>query len=485
MLNLHTHSEFSYRDAISSPADIAHWHKEHGINSFCITDHGVITSFPEAFRVADKEEMKFIPGCEFYLKPEDKHDMQLWVKMLGDANKILKRKTATAEEKTQAEKIKERKEFFNPRKYHHVTVIAINETGLNNLINLMNVSKLYYKPRITRQELLKYNEGLIVMSGCIAGELAYYIQNHAEKHAREIAREYKEAMGDRFYIELQYHGLELYDWQVERNYPSELEVFNTLIKIGKEEGIPFIATNDSHYINPEDDELRTLYVDIKRNKTEDDIFQMEELVNGYHLIQEDEIRKVFPFDSDVIEEAIENTKKIDEICEHIPGFPKGEPLIEKSNELYEACVKGWEKRRKGTKYEQESWDRFNYEFGVIKDKNFCEYFINIVTITDKAADLNIKLGSSRGSAGGSEILYLLGCSDTDPLKYGLIFERFMNPDRNDFPDVDLDFASYWVGKPKDENDEFNSLYPLKEIDERRRNSDFETYEQNGMVYYRK
>ena len=440
MLHLHTHSVYSYKDAIAKVDDIATTLQKQGEDAFCITDHGSLTNFIKSFQVAKDHNMQFIPGYEGYLQPQDEIFQKTLIEKTQELKRIIGLKKSTPEEIQEAQDKLNKINKIRAQKYHHITLIAMNQDGLNNLFKIYNEENLYYKYLLSRNSLFNHSDGLIVLSGCFNGEAIYHIRNKDFDKAREILNLYKNKFRDRFFIELQFHNLEMRDWEVNRGLLNEVETYNKLIKLGRELDIPFVITNDSHYIYEEEYMAHNLYKAVCYDQDEE--VGADYTNGGYYLTTEDDIRKrigdLYP--KWAIDQAFDNIKKIRSMCEEC-YFPTGALLTDHSQELYDRCVEGWKKLRVGTEYEQESRERFEYELSVINKKNFSEYFIKVKTITDTAKKLNILVGPGRGSGCGSEVCYLLGITYVDPLKYGLFFERFLNEYRNNYPDIDLDFAT--------------------------------------------
>ena len=419
--NFHMHSQYSYKDALPTPKMIAQKYKELGLNAFCITDHGNLNSFIDAYAVAKELDMQFIPGCEFYLQPFDEN----WA--LNKTNN----KTISVDESRLV-------------KYHHITAIAKNQNGLKSLVELYNDANEHYGKRlVTLQDILS-KQGLIVLSGCVAGQAIYYILTGKTDKAQEVLEQCRGALGDDFYIELQFHNLREFgqNWGT-----NEVDVYNTLIELAKKLQIKMAVTNDSHYVNESDRHHHNLYKAIHLNKSFDyNENKLPQAYDGenYHILTEDEIRKSltnYQLAPNEIDEIIVNTVEIRNKCENTE-FMCGKPLSNKTEELTALIKQGWERLRKDTPYAEESEKRWQYELSVVKEKNFTEYFINVYNIVNKAKEIGLVTGPGRGSGAGSEINYLLGITSVDPLKYGLIFERFLNPSRNGYPDIDVDFQHF-------------------------------------------
>lgn len=455
MLHLHTHSVFSYKRSIAKVEDIVRREKELGENTFCITDYDSLTSFIKAFDYAKKNDMKFIPGCEFLFRPDPSIDKNLINEEIAELNKSLRRKKTTDEEAQTAEnRIKELK-TINSIECHSIVLLAKNENGLKSIINIFNnakeVNEVFY---VTKEDILNNTNGVIALSGGIKSDIIYYIRNHNDKKAIELLKEYKNVFKEN------YNGYEIYNFYAEIEYQemnrnpegilTEVESFNKLINMskGKDEysisnnipslNIPLVITNDIKYVEEKDRENYRLFVNILNNSKESIKFYKDHC----HMCTEEELRNrmsgIYP--KEAIEEGFKNIKYIESKCEYIKE-QKANPLKDRSDELVDLCMKGWEKLRKGTEYEQASLDRLKTEFETVNGKNFSEYFIKVLNIVDLAHALEILIGPGRGSGCGSEICYLTGITHIDPLKYNLFFERFLNPERHGFPDIDLDMST--------------------------------------------
>lgn len=445
MLNIHTHTEYSEKDAISKVEQVAKRHLELGVNSFCITDHGTFSSFPTAFKVAKELGMKFIPGIEAYLKPDDSYDLKEKVLKVAELTKELRKKSTPKERKEDlTREINEinSKEF---KKNFHITLLAYNQKGLNNLFKIYSEGHLYYKNRIEKESLVKHKEGVIVLSGCYGGELSFYIKSGDIERAEALAREYKEIFGHNYFIEIMYHGIDT-EKDLLKGHSDEITTYKKMIEIALKYDIPMVATNDSHYIMAEDETMYGVYKSMCYFKSED--AKTGELGlhgTGYHLVTEEELKERFiSVGYSGVDSMFENVRIIEEKVEDGIDIQKSTFLRDVMDELEEKVLYNWEKKRKGTEYEKESWDRLHYELEVIRDKNFSNYFLKTYLIIERAYELGILTGPGRGSGAGSEVVYLLGITKTDPLKYHLLFERFLNPARKGMPDIDSDIESEYI-----------------------------------------
>ena len=447
-MNLHTHSEYSYKDAISKVKEIAQKQKDLGYDYFCITDHGQMAAFPDAFKTAKEMNMKFIPGIEFYLQPPADFDLSQKVLESSEANKILGQKRASEDQKLEARKIIDKWDKVDARKNFHITVLAKNQEGLENLFRIYSEGHTYYKYRVSTESLMNHKEGLYVLSGCLGSELSYYIKTRKIDLAESLIKKYKEAFGDNYYIEIQFHNIVQRDEEKEKGYMSEKEIYLEMINLAIKHNVKMVAANDSHFIREEDARLHNIYKSICYYKTDDQ--KTGELTfdgHGYHMVSREELSARFKEAGYTeIDSMFDNIDKIAESVDpniDIKGFNL---LVDRNKELRELVLKGWEEIRKGTPREEQSLKQLEWELSVIEGKNFSNYFINVKRIVDRAKELGILIGPGRGSGAGSEVVRLLNITKVDPLKYGLIFERFMNPSRFAMPDIDLDFESRIEGE---------------------------------------
>jgi len=398
--HLHVHSHYSLLDGLAKIDDLIKKAKELNMNSLAITDHGVLYGAIEFYKKAKKAGIKPIIGCELYIAPEGRH-------------------------------------FKRPgidKKRWHITVLAKNKTGYKNLIQLVTKAHLegfYYRPRVDKELLKKYSEGLIAMSACLHGEIPQTILSGDIKKAEKISLEYKNIFGkDNFYLEIMPHF----------NIKEQLLVNKELKKISQKTGIPLVATSDVHYVNPDDAEAQEILMCIQTNNNIDDENRLT-MDGNFSLRSQEEIIEAFKD----IPEAVENTQKITEKCNleielnkiELPHFPlpKGQTPDAYLNKL---CLANLKKRYK--KDSKEIKERLKYELGVIKKTGFASYFLIVQDLVNWAKEQGIVVGPGRGSVGGSLVAYLLNITNVDPLKYNLLFERFLNPERISMPDIDLDFA---------------------------------------------
>ena len=398
--HLHTHTEYSLLDGEASIKKLVSRVKELGMTSCAITDHGTMFGVVDFYRECKANGIKPVIGCEVYVAPGSRFD-----KVYGVDNK-----------------------------YAHLILLAENETGYKNLIYLVSMGCIegyYYKPRIDKELLRKHSEGLIALSACIAGEVPSRLLNGDRDGAKKTAQEYIDIFGkENYFIELQDHGL-----------AEQKRIMPELISIAKELGVGIVATNDIHYLTREDACYQDVLMCIQMEKTVDDEDRMRFETQEFYIKSEAEMAELFSF----VPEAIENTAKIADRCNvdfdfntrHLPKFdvPDGKDSFEYLTEL---CKSGLEKRYDTVT--DELTKRLDYELGVINKMGFTDYFLIVSDFISYAKNNGVSVGPGRGSAAGSIVSYSLGITSIDPIKYSLIFERFLNPERVSMPDIDIDFA---------------------------------------------
>ena len=398
--HLHTHTEYSLLDGEASIKKLVSRVKELGMTSCAITDHGTMFGVVDFYRECKANGIKPVIGCEVYVAPGSRFD-----KVYGVDNK-----------------------------YAHLILLAENEIGYKNLIYLVSMGCIegyYYKPRIDKELLRKHSEGLIALSACIAGEVPSRLLNGDRDGAKKTAQEYIDIFGkENYFIELQDHGL-----------AEQKRIMPELISIAKELGVGIVATNDIHYLTREDAFYQDVLMCIQMEKTVDDEDRMRFETQEFYIKSEAEMAELFSF----VPEAIENTAKIADRCNvdfdfntrHLPKFdvPDGKDSFEYLTEL---CKSGLEKRYDTVT--DELTKRLDYELGVINKMGFTDYFLIVSDFISYAKNNGVSVGPGRGSAAGSIVSYSLGITSIDPIKYSLIFERFLNPERVSMPDIDIDFA---------------------------------------------
>ncbi|WHE87022.1 DNA polymerase III subunit alpha [Lachnoanaerobaculum gingivalis] len=401
--HLHVHTGYSLLDGSCKIKEIISRAKELNMTSLAITDHGVMYGVIDFYKEAKAQGIKPILGCEVYVSPSSRFEKQA---KQGD-------------------------------RYYHLILLAKNNKGYENLTKIVSkgfTEGFYYKPRIDFELLQEYHEGIIALSACLAGEIPKLISRGREDDARKAAQKYKELFGeDSFYLELQNHGI-----------PEQKYVNQVLVKIGKELDIPLVATNDIHYINAEDAKAHDILLCIQTSKTVSDPDRMRYEGGQFFLKSEDEMKALFPYAQD----AVENTGKIADMCDveikfgetKLPEYPVPNQMSAKEY-LESLCQSGFE-RNYPDDYpnRDEIKGRMYYELGVIEKMGYIDYFLIVWDYINYARSKGISVGPGRGSAAGSVVSYCLGITDIDPIKYNLIFERFLNPERVSMPDIDVDFA---------------------------------------------
>ena len=399
-VHLHVHTEYSLLDGFSRVKNLVARAKELNMSAVAITDHGCMFGAIDFFKVAKAEGIKPIIGCEVYTAPRSMRDK--------DPNY----------DKSQG----------------HLILLAKDMQGYQNLIKLVSeayVQGFYYKPRVDIDEISKYSEGIIALSACLAGDVSRALMNRNYEKAKSIALRYKEIFGeDNYYIEIQDHNL-----------PEQKEVNSELIKLSKEIGIGLVATNDVHYVRKEDSKIHDILMCIQMGKTVNDPARMRFGSDEFYLKSRQEMESVFPD----VQEALDNTVKIAQRCNvefdfntiHLPQYdvPSGYTPNEYLRML---CFKGLKERYENPS--KEILDRLEYELGVIEKMGYVEYFLITWDFINFARENSIMVGPGRGSAAGSIVSYTLYITDIDPIKYSLLFERFLNPERISMPDIDIDFC---------------------------------------------
>ncbi len=399
--HLHVHTEYSLLDGSNKINEYVSRVKELGMKSAAITDHGVMFGCIDFYKAAKAAGIKPILGCEVYVAPGSRFDK---------------------------EKGKEED------RYYHLILLAETQEGYQNLIKIVSygfVDGFYYKPRVDMELLEKYHEGIIALSACLAGEVARNLARGFYEEGKEAALRYEKIFGKgNFFLELQDHGI-----------PAQRQVNHELIRMSRETGIELVATNDVHYTGSSDAEAHDILLCVQTGKSLKDENRMRYEGGQYYVKSEEEMRRLFPY----APEAIENTGKIAERCNveiefgvtKLPKFdvPDGYTAWEYLNKL---CFEGLEKRY--TENKEELKKRLNYELGVIKDMGYVDYFLIVWDFIRYAREQGIMVGPGRGSAAGSLVSYTLGITKLDPIKYDLLFERFLNPERVSMPDIDVDFC---------------------------------------------
>lgn len=400
--HLHVHTEYSLLDGSSKISELLPRAKELGMDSLAITDHGVMYGVIDFYKKAKEIGIKPILGCEIYVAPGSRFD---------------------------------REQSRGEDRYYHLVLLAENNQGYRNLMKIVTrgfTEGYYYKPRVDYEVLEKYHEGIIALSACLAGEIPNKILKEDYEGAREAARRMQTLFGpDNFFLELQDHGLR-----------AQTQVNSVIMRMAKELNIPLVVTNDVHYIKEEDAIPHDILLCIQTGKLVSDKDRMRYEGGQFFLKSEEEMQKVFPY----AKEAMENTHKIAERCnveivfgeQKVPKFdvPKGYDAFSYLKELCEQGIK----KRYGDPPPQELQERLAYELDTIRNMGYVDYFLIVWDFIHFARSQGIAVGPGRGSAAGSIVSYCLEITDIDPIRYQLIFERFLNPERVSMPDIDIDFC---------------------------------------------
>ncbi|HHW32295.1 MAG TPA: DNA polymerase III subunit alpha [Clostridiaceae bacterium] len=400
-VHLHVHTQYSLLDGAGRIAELIKRTKELGMKSIAITDHGVMYGVIDFYKEAIKEGIKPILGCEVYTARRSRFDREPGL----------------------------------DSEQGHLVLLAKNNTGYKNLMKIVSAGFLegfYYKPRIDMEILEKYSDGIIALSACLSGDIPRFIIQGNYDKAKEIAIRYNSIFGEgNFYLEMQMNGIE------NQNLANQ-----GIIKLSRETGIPLIATNDVHFLNRSDAKAHEILLCIQTGKSINDEDRMRFETNEVYLKSPDEMAEVFKN----FPEAINNTVTVADMCNvelefhklHLPLYqvPEG---TEAFDYLRSLCYEGL-RRIYGEECDQEKIDRLEYELSVIRDMGYVDYFLIVWDFIKYAKDNGIMVGPGRGSAAGSLAAYCLGITNIDPLRYNLIFERFLNPERVSMPDIDIDFC---------------------------------------------
>ena len=400
-VHLHIHSEFSLLDGANRIKDLPVRAKELGMDAMAITDHGVMYGAIDFYKACKKEGIKPIIGCEVYVAPRSRFDKEPGV----------------------------------DNKYNHLILLAKNNQGYKNLSKLVSLGFIdgyYYKPRIDLEILEKYSEGLVCLSACLAGSVNQALLNGQNEKAEEIALWHKRVFGEDYYIELQNNGIK-----------EQVLANQKLVQLARKLDIPLVATNDAHYLKKEDAYNHEVLLCIQTGKRMSDEDRMKFDTEELYVKSPEEMIdyfKAFP-------DAIENTVKIAEKCNvefefgHtiLPNYEVPEGYETHYDFLEDLCKKGMVKRY-GSSIPEEYQKRAEYELGVIKKMGYVDYYLIVWDYIHYAKTHNIPVGPGRGSGAGSILAYSIEITDIDPMKYNLLFERFLNPERVSMPDFDVDFS---------------------------------------------
>lgn len=399
--HLHVHTEYSLLDGSNKIKEYVARVKELGMDSAAITDHGVMYGVIDFYRAAREAGINPILGCEVYVAPGSRFDKD----------------TGTGEDR-----------------YYHLVLLAENNKGYSNLMKIVSkgfVEGFYYKPRVDMELLREYHEGIIALSACLAGEVSRYLTRGMYEDAKAAALRYQDIFGKgNFFLELQDHGIS-----------EQQEVNRQLLRMHQETGIDLVATNDVHYTTAEDADPHDILLCLQTGKKLTDEDRMRYEGGQYYVKSPEEMAQLFPYAL----EALENTHKIAERCHveiefgvtKLPKYdvPDGYTSWEYLNKL---CFDGLSERYDPVT--DELRDRLEYELSTIKNMGYVDYFLIVWDFIKYARDHDIMVGPGRGSAAGSLVAYTLGITQLDPIRYDLLFERFLNPERVSMPDIDVDFC---------------------------------------------
>ena len=399
--HLHVHTEYSLLDGSNKIKEYVDRVKALGMDSAAITDHGVMYGVIDFYRAARAAGINPILGCEVYVAPGSRFD----------------REAGSGDDR-----------------YYHLVLLAENNQGYSNLMKIVSkgfVEGFYYKPRVDLSLLEKYHEGIIALSACLAGEVARFLTRGMYEDAKKAALRYQDIFGKgNFFLELQDHGI-----------PEQQNVNQQLLKMHRETGIELVATNDVHYTLAEDAQPHDVLLCLQTGKKLADEDRMRYEGGQYYVKSPEEMERLFPY----APEALENTHKIAQRCHveiefgvtKLPKFdvPEGYTSWEYLNEL---CFRGLEERYQPVT--EELKERLNYELSTIRNMGYVDYFLIVWDFIKYARDHDIMVGPGRGSAAGSLVAYTLGITQLDPIRYDLLFERFLNPERVSMPDIDVDFC---------------------------------------------
>ena len=399
--HLHVHTEFSLLDGSNKIKEYVKYVKELGMDSAAITDHGVMYGAVDFYKAAKEAGINPIIGCEVYVAPHSRFDREL----TGGEDR-----------------------------YYHLVLLAENNTGYANLVKIVSkgfTEGYYYRPRVDIELLEQYHEGLIALSACLAGEVPRYIQKGLVDEAKKVALRYQEIFGkDNYFLELQDHGI-----------PAQQSVNSVLLRMSKELDIPLVATNDVHYTYAEDAQPHDVLLCLQTGKKVADEDRLRYEGGQYYVKSEEEMKGLFPY----AWEAVENTQRIADRCHleiefghyKVPHYdaPEGYDSWSYLNKLCQDVMKERYPEDDGTLQE-----RLHYELDTIKNMGFVDYFLIVWDYINFCRENGIAVGPGRGSAAGSIVSYCLKITNIDPIKYSLLFERFLNPERVSMPDIDVDFC---------------------------------------------
>ena len=397
--HLHVHSEYSLLDGACRIEGLVERARELGQTAVAITDHGVMYGVVDFYKAAEKAGVHPILGCEVYVAARTRHD-----KVHGVDSE-----------------------------HSHLVLLCENETGYRNLVKLVSAAwteGFYSRPRVDRELLTQYHEGLIALSACLAGEIPRALRRGDFDGAKAIALWYRDLFGpDNYFLELQDHGL-----------PEQKAVNPQILRLSAQTGIPLVCTNDAHYLRREDAQMQKVLVCIQTGTTVDDPSPMAFATEEFYLKSEEEMRALFP----AVPEAFDNTVRIAERCRvelefgklKLPTFDA--PGGDSTAYFEQLCTEGMH-RLYGESPSPEVTERLRYELDTIEQMGYVDYYLIVHDYVHYAKTHAIPVGPGRGSGAGSLCAYCIGITAIDPLKYNLLFERFLNPERVSMPDFDIDF----------------------------------------------
>ena len=400
-IHLHVHTEYSLLDGSNKIKEYVARVKELGMNSAAITDHGVMYGCIDFYRAAREAGINPILGCEVYVAPGSRFD---------------------------------RENGGSDDRYYHLVLLAENNQGYANLMKIVSkgfVEGFYYKPRVDLQVLEEYHEGIIALSACLAGEVSRNLRRNLYEEAKKAALRYQEIFGKgNFFLELQDHGL-----------ADQQRVNPQILRLSQETGIGLVATNDVHYTYAQDAEPHDILLCLQTGKKLADEDRMRYEGGQYYVKSQEEMERLFPY----APQALENTQKIADRCHveiefgvtKLPKYqvPEG---YSSWDYLVKLCREGLAQRYQPVT--EELKQRLEYELNTIKTMGYVDYFLIVWDFIKYARDHDIMVGPGRGSAAGSLVSYTLGITQLDPMRYNLLFERFLNPERVSMPDIDVDFC---------------------------------------------
>ncbi|NLF26369.1 MAG: DNA polymerase III subunit alpha, partial [Clostridiales bacterium] len=396
--HLHLHTEYSLLDGACSIKPLMKRLRDLGMDACAVTDHGVMYGVVDFYCAAIDAGIRPVIGCEVYICPdmEDKQSVA--------------------------------------REFSHLVLLCENNEGYKNLSKLVSEGFLrgfYYRPRIDYDLLAKHSKGLIALSACLSGDIPKLLLDGRDSEARKMAERYRSIFGpDNFFIEIQDHGM-----------PEQKQVLPGLVRLARELSIPLVATNDCHYLESGDADAQEVLMCVQTGKTLSDEGRMRMKTDQIYVKSEDEMRSIFANFPD----AIENTERIAKRCDvtfdfsktHLPSFPLPEDEPDAFLYLRKLCEDGLSKRYSPDR--DDARERLSYELEVIRSMGYVDYFLIVWDFIRYAVENGIGVGPGRGSGAGSIVAYSLGITAVDPIKYGLLFERFLNPERVSMPDIDVDF----------------------------------------------